>query len=83
MKIFKKSFQFINWKYDQEISSLLSLSFLIVASFVVAWFTVQKGEEMVESLKNSETFNMTLEQREKNMRSPIKNQPKDYNNQYK
>jgi hypothetical protein len=42
---------------DQEVSRQLSFIFLLVLSFAVAWYTIKKGEEILDIAKGSPAFN--------------------------
>lgn len=42
---------------NQEVSSQLSLLLVLVLSFAVAWYTIKKGDEVINNAKNSQTFN--------------------------
>jgi hypothetical protein len=47
----------MNLSLNQRVSSSLALTLLFLMSFVVAWYTVNAGQEIVESAKSSDTFN--------------------------
>ncbi len=47
----------IRFENSQEISGYLSIIFILVLSALVAWFTVSTGEEIVNSARQSESFN--------------------------
>jgi len=51
----------MNWSgkfsADQKVSSYLAFILLLVLSFVVAWYTVDTGQKILDSAKNSDTFN--------------------------
>ncbi|HPN96298.1 MAG TPA: hypothetical protein PLK35_00880 [Candidatus Moranbacteria bacterium] len=43
---------------DQKVSSYLAFLFLLVISFLVTWFIINKAEKIVEDAANSQTFDM-------------------------
>jgi hypothetical protein len=43
---------------DQKVSSQLAFIFILLLSFVVAWYTIDTGQEIVENAKTSTTFNV-------------------------
>jgi hypothetical protein len=45
------------FSFDQKVSSQLAFIFILILSFVVAWFTVSTGQEIVDNAKTSATFN--------------------------
>jgi hypothetical protein len=47
-----------DFNLDQKVSSQLAFIFLLVLSFVVAWCTVNAGQEVADNSKTSAAFNL-------------------------
>ena len=43
---------------SQEVSGALSLVFIFLLAFVVAWFSVTAGQNIVDHAKNSSSFGL-------------------------
>lgn len=53
----------MDFEANQKISSQLSFCIILVLSFLVAWYTVSAGEEVVRTAKQSEAFNIETRMR--------------------
>lgn len=48
----------IDLKLDQNVSTHLSFILLLVLSFLVAWFSISKAQEIIRNSKESSAFNI-------------------------
>ena len=48
---------------QQSVSSPLAFILIALLSFIVAWYTVNTGNEIVKNAKNSETFSFQAEKK--------------------
>lgn len=48
----------MDFRLDQEISSHLAMIFVMLLSFVVAWYTINTGQKIIDNAKVSQSFNM-------------------------
>lgn len=46
-----------NFDYDQKVSSVLALIFVLILGFMVAWFSLSTGADIVENAPDSKIFN--------------------------
>ena len=48
----------VDFRLSQEISSHLAIIFVMLLSFIVAWYTVNAGQEIINNAKVSKSFDV-------------------------
>jgi hypothetical protein len=44
-------------RLNQKISSIVALTFLFLGAFLVAWFALAVGDDIIKAAPNSKSFN--------------------------